>query len=75
MLKSMNESTCPLLTNEVALLLRISPATVRVWERMGKLRALKTAGGVRLFERRDVEELAREHAARRALSAPSAEEA
>jgi excisionase family DNA binding protein len=50
----------PLLTSEVARLLNVSPETVRIWERLGKLPALKTSRGVRLFDRRDVERLARE---------------
>ena len=55
--------TCParfLLTNDAARLLNVSPQTIRVWERAGRLAAVKTAGGVRLFDRRDVERLARE---------------
>jgi excisionase family DNA binding protein len=49
-----------LLTSEVAQMLGVSEGTVRVWERSGRLRATKTARGVRLFDRRDVERLARE---------------
>ena len=54
---------CPprfLLTNDAARLLNVSPQTIRVWERAGRLVAVKTARGVRLFDRRDVERLARE---------------
>jgi excisionase family DNA binding protein len=54
--------TAPLLTSEVARELKVAPDTVRRLERLGKLPALKTAQGVRLFDRRDVERLARERA-------------
>jgi excisionase family DNA binding protein len=50
----------PLLTNEVAQLLAVSPDTVRCWERAGRLPARKTEGGVRLFDRRVVERFALE---------------
>ena len=49
-----------LLTNDAARYLSVSPQTIRVWERRGKLSAVKTERGVRLFDRRDVERLARE---------------
>jgi excisionase family DNA binding protein len=55
----------PLLTNEAAQLLKVSPETVRVWERTGVLPAVKTAKGVRLFARADVERLAAEREAKR----------
>jgi excisionase family DNA binding protein len=59
-----HEPTNPtLLTSEVARILDVSAETVRLWERQGRLRAAKTSGGVRLFDRRDVEQLARERAA------------
>jgi excisionase family DNA binding protein len=50
----------PILTNEAAVILGVSPETVRSWERCGRLSAVKTPGGVRLFCRRDVERLAHE---------------
>ena len=56
----MPQSIDPLLTSEVARILDVSPETVRLWERLGRLPALKTARGVRIFDRRDVERLARE---------------
>lgn len=46
---------------DVAKLLRIEPATVRLWTRNGKLRSTTTAGGHRRFDYRDVEMFAREH--------------
>jgi excisionase family DNA binding protein len=58
----------PLLTNEVARILDVSADTVRHLERMGRLPALRTSGGVRLFNRCDVERLARE---RRAAATPT----
>ena len=48
------------LSGEAARILNVSVDTVRLWERLGRLPALKTATGVRLFDRRDVERLARE---------------
>ena len=44
----------PLLTSEVAQILGVAEATVRLWERLGRLHAVKTARGVRLFERAEV---------------------
>jgi hypothetical protein len=55
-------------TGDVARMLEVSAETVRLWERLGRLPALKTERGVRLFHRRDVERLAREREARRAAS-------
>jgi excisionase family DNA binding protein len=53
-------TTPPLLTSEVARILGVSSETVRIWHRHGRLVAVKTDGGVRLFDRHDVERLARE---------------
>ena len=50
----------PVLTTEAAHILKVSPETIRHWERIGILPAVKTERGVRLFDRRDVERLARE---------------
>jgi excisionase family DNA binding protein len=47
-----------MLTAEVARFLGKSPETIRVYERRGKLRAMRTRGGVRLFRREDVQQLA-----------------
>ena len=55
-----------MLTNEAAQALEVSPETVRVFHRTGLLPATRTAGGVRLFRRSDVEALARERAKTRA---------
>lgn len=58
----MNEpvSTDLLLTTEASRILQVSAETVRVWERRGYLSAIRTAGGVRLFARADVQRLAQE---------------
>lgn len=60
----MNANSALLLTGDVARILEVSPDTVRALERLGRLPALKTKRGVRLFDRRDVERLrlARERA-------------
>ena len=74
----------PLLTSQVARLLDRSAETVRLMERQGRLPAIKTEKGVRLFALADVEavaeQLAREGEARRAMrssrdKAPPAAEA
>lgn len=49
-----------LLTGDVARILEVSAETVRHLNRIGRLPALKTERGVRLFDRRDVERVARE---------------
>jgi DNA-binding transcriptional MerR regulator len=49
-----------LLTGDVAREAGKSSATVRLWERLGKLRARKTAGGVRIFSGREVREFLRQ---------------
>jgi excisionase family DNA binding protein len=52
---------CPyLLTSDVAAILAVSPSRVYQLERQGRLSAIRTARGVRLFDRREVERLARE---------------
>jgi excisionase family DNA binding protein len=52
--------TVPLLTSEAARILEVTPETIRAWELSGRLPAMRTARGVRLFDRADVERLARE---------------
>lgn len=61
----------PLLTSDVARLLGVVPATVRLWERSGRLKAARTERGVRLFSRDEVERfaLAREAEARKLSTA------
>ena len=54
----------PLLTSEVARLAGVSAGAVILWERAGLLRATKTANGVRLFKRRDVERFLEDRAAK-----------
>ena len=60
----MNSDTTFLLTNDAAYILKVAPDTVRYLEKTGRLPALKTSGGVRLFDKKDVERLAREREAR-----------
>jgi excisionase family DNA binding protein len=45
-----------LTTNAVAKLMNIAPDTVRFYERTGRLVALRTTSGIRLFRREDVED-------------------
>lgn len=54
-----------LLTSEVSRILGVSAQTVRVWERRGVLRAVKTAGSIHLFDRADVARLVAERDAER----------
>ena len=49
-----------LLTSQAAKKLGISPQGVRLLEREGKLPAVKTAGGVRIFTSNDVDQLAKQ---------------
>jgi excisionase family DNA binding protein len=55
----MNTPSDLVLTSEAARILGVSAQSVRQWERSGRLHATKTAGGVRLFSRTDVEEMRR----------------
>jgi DNA-binding transcriptional MerR regulator len=52
-----------ILTGAASRILDVSAETVRVWERQGLLTARKTMGGVRLFDRQDIERLANERRA------------
>ena len=54
-------------TGQAALICQVSPQTIRWWDRIGRLSAIKTVNGVRLFDRHDVERLARERESRRAV--------
>jgi hypothetical protein len=56
----------PMLTNEVAIVLRRSPAMIRKYERDGLLPAKRTETGTRIFQRTDVEKLAQELNAKKA---------
>ncbi|MDP2601318.1 MAG: MerR family transcriptional regulator [Deltaproteobacteria bacterium] len=51
---------------EAAKIIGITPDGVRVMERTGRLPALKTADGWRIFRRSDVEQAAEQRAARKA---------
>lgn len=46
-----------LTTSDAAKILGVSADTVRRWERIGKLPAERTSGGIRLFKREEVEKL------------------
>lgn len=46
------------LTSEAARILGVSAQSVRIWNRRGVLKARLTTSGVRLFARREVEQLA-----------------
>jgi len=50
-------------TADAAKLLGVVPDTVRLWNRSGRLPAMKTQGGIRLFRRDDVKRVAAERAA------------
>jgi excisionase family DNA binding protein len=45
-------------TNDASKILQLTPESVRLLERSGKLPATRSAGGIRLFKREDVERLA-----------------
>jgi len=49
-----------LTTSDTARILNRAGATVLYYERTGRLKAIRTQGGIRLFERADVERLARQ---------------
>jgi len=49
-----------LTSNDAAKILERAPATVIYYERIGRLKAERTQGGMRLFSREDVERLAAE---------------
>ncbi len=57
-------------TADAARILGVVPATVRQLERNGRLPAIRTAGGIRLFRRADVERFARERALRQVAPPP-----
>jgi excisionase family DNA binding protein len=56
-----------LTVSSAAKILKTSEGTVRRLERSGELPAQRTSSGVRLFDRADVDRLARERAERRTL--------
>jgi DNA-binding transcriptional MerR regulator len=53
-----------LTVGDVARLCDVAAETVRIWERLGKLAAVRTRSGMRLFRRDDVERVARARATR-----------
>lgn len=57
----MDETASPkILTLQAARILNVGPDSVRRYERLGLLTAERTEGGVRLFDRSEVEALAAE---------------
>ena len=56
---------------DVAKLARVTPATVRMWGQSNRLPMKRTAGGVRLFRRADVDRLMAERGGARGVSAVS----
>ena len=52
----------PMLTGEASRALNVSPEMVRHLVRMGRLRAIRTARGTRIYSRTDVMRLAQERA-------------
>ena len=52
-----------------ARIIGVVPATVRIYERLGKLPAIRTESGIRLFDRGEVEKFAAEQATRKAGAA------
>ncbi len=60
----------PILTNEAARILGVSPDTVRFLERTGRLPAVKIGRGVRLFDRAIVIRVARQRERRQAADGP-----
>lgn len=54
-----------LTVGDAARIVAVVPATIRLWERSGKLPAVRTLGGVRLFHRADVERIAAARGRRR----------
>jgi excisionase family DNA binding protein len=52
-------------TGDAARILGVTPATIRLMERQGRLPSLgRTQGGIRLFRRADVQRVARRRAQR-----------
>jgi DNA-binding transcriptional MerR regulator len=54
----MNAESAPMTTSGVAHALQCSAAFVRVLEKSGQLRTTRTAGGIRLFDPREVARVA-----------------
>lgn len=54
-------------TADVARAAGVTPEAVRVWNRLGRLSAQRTVGGMRLYHRDDVERVLAERTSRRAV--------
>lgn len=58
-----------LTVSDVARRLEVAPDTVRLWNRLGKLRASRLNSGMRLFAEQDVCEFAKAREQRKATAA------
>jgi len=54
----MSQTSNLLFTGEAARILSVSGETVRLWERAGRIHAMKIGAGIRVFERSEIERLA-----------------
>ncbi|MBI2817808.1 MAG: helix-turn-helix domain-containing protein [Acidobacteria bacterium] len=59
------QHTIFLTTSEAAKILRLTPASVRALERSGKMKALRTPSGVRIFRLEDVQRFLKDREAHR----------
>jgi len=55
----------PVLTGEAARVLRVGEGTTRRWADTGKLHVVRTAAGLRVFDRRELLRVAAERAAKK----------
>jgi predicted site-specific integrase-resolvase len=60
MLEAVEKTDELLMTTHAARELEVSPGAVILWERAGKLKAIKTTNGRRLFPRSEIERVKRE---------------
>jgi excisionase family DNA binding protein len=58
----MAERSQPITTGEASRILRVGEDTIRKWSDAGRLPAVRASSGARIFERRDVEQLAAQRA-------------
>ena len=58
----MHETAVFFTVSDVARALNVTPATVRAWENDGRIKAIRTAGGVRLISDSEVDRVRTERA-------------
>jgi DNA-binding transcriptional MerR regulator len=59
-------------TGDVAKRLEVAPETIRLWERLGVIRAaVRTAGGMRLFDEDEILRVGRERDSKRTATSPA----